>query len=689
MRFLGLIEDLRPDKNNDLFALILPILQFTSTGFKYVEKSEFPTRGKVVWFKCESVERGRILYFDIEELEKPGIDLYFAKNVNFAFEVIDMSSYGDTEKVRLIIQSSKINEHPMPKDDFILCKDGVVGPITFLFNESQQHWILTEKHELLEVRDVNDIMDLAIAFETNGITRAVIKEGGLSPLVRHVDWSPDSVILTKLFSKVKKSSNYTRAQRQELTARLRETLEMQPDDDDLQELTDYRRSRALALVDKISFNQTDLDEIIVPTLLGLPEVKAKIEQERIKVIEHERQAIQGQIQTEFKTQQKEIETLTTERASLEAFIEEGRRALAETNSQLQLLDATIRQGVRDAVERPATLLSEVALLRPLLIGGQKENLSDGQIIPMEWPDSAPLIKDKAEFQRRLMVAGFKGETRKRLLSALCAGLTPIFTGPRALPALQSFARSTMNSRVIVTRVSPGMLEPTDLFGKVDPGTGRFVPHRSRVLNLFEAALEHPDQLALLILEGVNRAPAESLFWPLLQSANQILPIQLFHAEGVISQDPRAHQASIAWPKNVLLAATILDGATTLPMTSDVWAYSVLIDSSGYVEPTGEIQEANVPVSTLKPAIPPVDAGVLESVVEDMLDGVGVRDLLAAFETTIHKFGSALMSQGVTNEKDLRSALDECLVLPILTCLDIERDQEGASAAELRLRRVLR
>ena len=51
---------------------------------------------------------------------------------------------------------------------------------------------------------------------------------------------------------------------------------------------------------------------------------------------------------------------------------------------------------------------------------------------------------------------------------------------------------------------------------------------------------------------------------------------LFHPSSVEPSDPYRLETQFAWPGNLLLAATLVEGPTTLPVAPDIWSNSVLI-----------------------------------------------------------------------------------------------------------------
>jgi hypothetical protein len=85
-----------------------------------------------------------------------------------------------------------------------------------------------------------------------------------------------------------------------------------------------------------------------------------------------------------------------------------------------------------------------------------------------------------------------------------------------------------------------------------------------------------------VLEGVNRAPAESFLWPILVAyadswkTDSGRVLSLFDPAAVDEGDPFAPIASFRWPANVLLVATLVEGVSTLPLPKNLWQHSTLI-----------------------------------------------------------------------------------------------------------------
>jgi hypothetical protein len=119
-------------------------------------------------------------------------------------------------------------------------------------------------------------------------------------------------------------------------------------------------------------------------------------------------------------------------------------------------------------------------------------------------------------------------------------------------------------------------------------------HPSRLLDLliFAQQPSQQDRLFLAVLEGVNRAAADTYLLPLIAcyqtawSAGEELPLSLVHPADIAPDDPYSHASHLVWPRNVLLAGTLSDGAATLPLPPSLWASAILIEADAGPEAGG-------------------------------------------------------------------------------------------------------
>ena len=255
----------------------------------------------------------------------------------------------------------------------------------------------------------------------------------------------------------------------------------------------------------------------------------------------------------------------------------------------------------------------------------------------------------------------------RIHSAIRAGLLPVLAGPRALNALEAYARVTCGGRIFRLNVAPSFLEPGDLFGKLDPVRGVFLPHPAGLADVLEIARRSPG-LALVVVEGANRAPTESYLLPVIQCALGKVNLKLFHPALISSEDTYRNLAEIQWPSNVLLSATIVEGPTTLPLSRNLWDTAVLIETDGETpksSPTPEFAELD-PEGDLV-----VLTGSPDEIAAEHFDNIpGYESLREASERYLRALACFEGDEG-----QLGQALVESTILPSIASIDEEDERD--------------
>jgi hypothetical protein len=180
----------------------------------------------------------------------------------------------------------------------------------------------------------------------------------------------------------------------------------------------------------------------------------------------------------------------------------------------------------------------------------------------------------------LSAGGFGWGITGPLLAAWLAGAVPMISGRQALAALQSSGRLVAADRVLTVHVDAGMTDPSHLFG----GAGADGPDQTSALADFlmyagtDAAC---DGLSLVVLDGLNRAALEQVVVPLLQhiAARDASPHHVLDSllPAGIADDPRyALLAASAWPRNVLLAATLDADHPVSALPPAIWAHGMYL-----------------------------------------------------------------------------------------------------------------
>jgi hypothetical protein len=98
----------------------------------------------------------------------------------------------------------------------------------------------------------------------------------------------------------------------------------------------------------------------------------------------------------------------------------------------------------------------------------------------------------------------------------------------------------------------------------------FVPHPAGLIDVVRAARENEGPF-LVVLDGAYRGPTDSYLRPLIRPVrNHAASIPLFHPQAIDASDPYRSEARVQWAPNLLLAATAIEGPTTVPVAPDIW-----------------------------------------------------------------------------------------------------------------------
>ena len=294
---------------------------------------------------------------------------------------------------------------------------------------------------------------------------------------------------------------------------------------------------------------------------------------------------------------------------------------------------------------------------------------------LEWPEDTRKIHERGEFRKSLVEAfksfGVAPSISARLHAAFGARLVVVLSGPQARRTLEAYAHVACGGRIFYYHASPSLLEPSELFGKVDVRRQCFIAHSANLLDVFEAA-RRSSSFSLVAIEGANRSPIESYLLPLLDYMGSDRKFQLFHPASVRSDDPYRVDADVSWPENVLLSLTAVEGATTLPITPELWTRAILIDTEiPFVRKANSSRETPSEIAR--------DSEVMK-VGEFRSDVVAkVLDSLSGYEASrepAERFLTALASFE-SDESKLRKALVDSLLLPMAVGIENQEEREDA------------
>ena len=322
----------------------------------------------------------------------------------------------------------------------------------------------------------------------------------------------------------------------------------------------------------------------------------------------------------------------------------ARAALADTfNAELLRVKQELKSDLQELSSR---LSRSPAAVAPF-------NGSFGYPCPLvETPHvSAEAIKDAPGLRRALTSAararGIVPSVMLQVHAAVAAGLTPVALGPGALAALTAYACGVCGGRLLIVHVSPSALQPRDL--DEAPGGG---------LVAAATAAKDIDGLSLVVLEGANRSPIEGSVLPLLQ----LMSLGL---------------SPLTPARGLRLSATLVAGATTVPVSPQLWSYAMAVhpELSVPTEPA-TLTLGDLPLSSDLLAPGDIPTALVDALVESWPDCRELRPALT-------RLGAALtrLYDKEKEEQRITEALLHGLVLPyVATTLSSEEQSEALSVA---------
>jgi hypothetical protein len=169
---------------------------------------------------------------------------------------------------------------------------------------------------------------------------------------------------------------------------------------------------------------------------------------------------------------------------------------------------------------------------------------------------------------------------------LLAGLIPVANSPTAFTILQAVAQTLTGQRIWRVPVPLTATSPLAIFGHILADQQSFIPETGELADILVEAQAHPEQLSLIVLEGIDRVPFLPVIEPLLRQYRAVRrhmkqtwestpcqeTLQLFHPRALALEDPYQKISRLAWPANLLLGVTFDEdiGSFPLPGTYASW-----------------------------------------------------------------------------------------------------------------------
>ncbi len=327
-----------------------------------------------------------------------------------------------------------------------------------------------------------------------------------------------------------------------------------------------------------------------------------------------------EIQARSQTIEQEIEARTQDKRDqfqqLQAATDMAQQCLEQANEALDAFKHKVKEQLAMLKEEPLRVLAELQIttsLFPLLVEenrqptdrmqAQQRSRSSDTLIPHQTKQQAAAFESRLTWGLKdgsdsLMVPlqelsanqwlpaaqqmGVQSKDVRIFAAAFLAGLIPAAAGDAAIPTLKAVAQVIAYGRISVVPVPLTALTTLDLFGMLDLYRQVFVPAAGGLADCILQAQTHPDELVIIVLEGIDRVPGMPVYAPLLRqyidvrqfddSRADIMPLSLCHPRAFTPDDPYLKLAWFIWPRNALLAVTLDNDLNSLPLPSvcDRW-----------------------------------------------------------------------------------------------------------------------
>ncbi|MBS1853931.1 MAG: hypothetical protein JST11_01085 [Acidobacteria bacterium] len=575
-----------------------------------VDPDDFPTRGYVFWAQAKDAVRDALVFFRPKDNTAKMLDLkdeFMLAEPHSALEILDLRSIGKAEEVRLALDSGlDLPTVPPAKPLLWTCENILIGPVALVHGPEGT---TLEKNNRHRIRFFHPRSGDVRQVSHDGLTRHVFARTSLGAPDGFVDWDDDKPVVRRALefaADTAKKSGSSLELSKHLVDEAAEAIAGGGSNPELRwRLNELERTRSL--IESLRKN-ADLAGEVVDALRKHPLVEKELEEVRAT----ERKAAREDADKALTDVRQEIARLTEERAAADAALETVRRSIKEAEHEglrkAAEAEERIRVSIETAVRSVPELVAQIAILKPFLGGTnsapQPRVFSAGT--HPRWKTGQATISSIRDLRIRmsslLKSMGMSTPVYQRLHAAFCAHLLPCVGGPRAVELLKAYATVATADRIKVVQVTGTLTEPGDIFGKVDPARSRFVPHAAGLIDVVLAARESTG-LMLVVLDGANRGATESYLLPLVQTAlRRSGPLALFHPSAVSADDPYKPCSLIEWPENLLLAVTLVEGPTTLPVAPDLLAQSVLIETDTAEDaPVSQDSQTAVGASEIDPS----------------------------------------------------------------------------------------
>lgn len=596
---------------------LVPVARLGEDGWTALSdgdaRAALPDRGQIVWFDVpDEVDRNDLISVRVEARRNyrasGEAEAFQVAGWDWAVEVLDLRAWDLERSVRIALTQDGLDVALVTPHVLVRLDDETAaGPLTLERTSSGRWRVPDAAHEDVEVRRLVDDYVSKIPLGTASPT-LVHDRSGVGRPVRLLNWTPDRTLALGLLGRIRKLTPKTAKALEVSKSVYKQYVESYPG---FQFQNDRQRDQEAARFARVEefVAVVERDEALLASaaeaLLEHPAVARSLEEPIRAAVAEARLQARAEAEAAVTDVRAQADALRNERDALEAQRDDlvlardaallgaarAEDAVADARRDADVrvgeVEAEIASRLARAAERPAAFFAEVAVLRALTSlpsagaaqGTPARAAPSVPAAPSVWSpnpsEPRPLDAAGADLTAAVWTAFQDLTLAPALVGTFLTGRVAVVAGSGAHAVLRAFADAFAGGRLVWIPASPMLSAPHDLLGQFDPASGRFVAHPAGLLDCFDAAAAE-DGLALVVVEGYDRAPAEHYLMPLAQAyADAAL---LRGARTVPFVGPDGASRRLAWPANVLLACVPGEGSGALPPGAAFWRHALLVDA---------------------------------------------------------------------------------------------------------------
>jgi hypothetical protein len=613
LEFVGTVTHVQGEEAESKFCRIRPVYREFNHSWVPLTKtpSLFPDIGLVFWWRPNlAVNKGTYLRFSLADSQYYEIgkryDRYQIKNgtVSVLIEAEKRSITCDLVELRRMIAAGRLSATVSP-----------IGDLFIRIAATSSHWIgpFTER----DISTLDKVEPSLACDNSTGFIRLYHIDERMLQLIHihdgehlllrprlqlpspigYFNTESDAELVKALAMLVRRQESPIEAARLMRKRTVHEAIDILSVGDDA---TRDRSRDAARLEAALALNKDlEMDEE--------EEQKVKLFLKRLPLVEEIRAelraAYEQQHAAEFVKRREDAQ------AALDAESFNSKQELAEVRAEIAVLrsaeEQTITQtkaALASVIENAAARIAEHAVIRRVgtsLLNRSLERHDNGTTAPSLRASSLNDISDHA-----ISVANFRGEDTYivNVMTAIMAGSQmTLVAGVRAFGLAVTVARCLGGGGACVVPIAPTMFSLRDLMNAACASVSRLPCHAASLFEFISNAM-HQQELSIVILQGINRAPPENVLLELAELAaeeDQDNQFRWRDFDGVLQQ--------VRLDKRVLFLATLTTGSATFQISRELGARLPLIYSDRRVLPgtTKATQEAppalSVPFEVWQPA----------------------------------------------------------------------------------------